>query len=369
MTKKNIILSLIIGGILSVIGFYFAMRNVPFADLLSYIASIQYGWMIPAILLGLSTFVLRALRWQMILSTSIKLPFFDAFHPMMIGFMINTILPGRVGELARPAIIKKRDHVPFSLGVSTVAAERMFDAVSLITLFAWVLATVHIDPNLQINFKGYQLTKQTLDHLAAGIVRICIGIVAGIILISFPAVQRLIKAIIMRLPALFFFTGRERRDRIAEKFFTPLVHMVDHVASGFSMIRYPIKIFICLGYSFLVWLLQALAFFIMTRGCPGIDHLSFTQITTVFVILCFFIALPSVPGFWGLWEAGGVFGFALFNVSAKNAAGLALASHAVLMFPVMIAGMISAVITGVNVLNVSYQEVQSPEEKTSSTAG
>ena len=25
------------------------------------------------------------------------------------------------------------------------------------------------------------------------------------------------------------------------------------------------------------------------------------------IIICFFIALPSVPGYWGIWEAGGVF--------------------------------------------------------------
>ena len=356
MSRKKIIISLIIGGIISVIGFYFAMRNVPLSDLLAYVESINYWWMIPPVLLSLFTFVLRAFRWQLILSTSAKLPFFDAFHPMMIAFMANTILPGRVGELARPTIIKKRDNIPFSLGLSTVAAERMFDIISLIALFAWVLSTVHIDPNLQIKFKSYQLNKQTLDHLAASLMHICIAVIIAIVLISVPAVQRLAKAVIMKLPELLFFAGELRKDRVRERICIPLVQIVDHVASGLSMIKYPTKIILCLFYSFTIWLLQALALFLLAKGCPGID-LTFTQMTTVFVLLCFFIALPSVPGFWGVWEAGGVFGLALFGISAKNAAGLALASHAVLMFPVMIAGFISAVIIGVNVLNISYSEI------------
>jgi len=36
----------------------------------------------------------------------------------MIGFMINCILPGRVGEVARPIILKKKENVPFSTGLA-----------------------------------------------------------------------------------------------------------------------------------------------------------------------------------------------------------------------------------------------------------
>ena len=67
------------------------------------------------------------------------------------------------------------------------------------------------------------------------------------------------------------------------------------------------------------------------------------------VIICFFISLPSVPGYWGLWEAGGVFALSLFGISANRAAGYALVNHAVQIFPVIIAGFVSAIITGVNI--------------------
>ena len=73
----------------------------------------------------------------------------------------------------------------------------------------------------------------------------------------------------------------------------------------------------------------------------------------VMVIICFFIALPSVPGFWGLWEAGGVFAMALFGVSSKDAAGFTLTNHAVQVFPVIIVGLMSAVYTGVDIRQVS----------------
>jgi hypothetical protein len=73
------------------------------------------------------------------------------------------------------------------------------------------------------------------------------------------------------------------------------------------------------------------------------------------VIICFVIALPSVPGFWGLWEAGGVFALMLFGVAEKDAAGFTLANHAVQMFPVILVGMLSAWINGINIMQVSYR--------------
>ena len=74
------------------------------------------------------------------------------------------------------------------------------------------------------------------------------------------------------------------------------------------------------------------------------------------IIICFFIALPSVPGFWGIWEAGGVFALSLFGISAQNAAGFTLANHAVQIIPVIMVGIVSAVITGINILKVAYDK-------------
>jgi uncharacterized membrane protein YbhN (UPF0104 family) len=93
----------------------------------------------------------------------------------------------------------------------------------------------------------------------------------------------------------------------------------------------------------------------MAQGCPGIE-LSFAEISAHMIIICFFIALPSVPGYWGIWEAGGVFALALFGVSSKDAAGYTLANHAIQIFPVMIVGLVSVMVTSVNILQVSYEK-------------
>jgi hypothetical protein len=81
------------------------------------------------------------------------------------------------------------------------------------------------------------------------------------------------------------------------------------------------------------------------------------------VIICIFISLPSVPGWWGLWEAGGVFALSLFGISAKDALGFTLANHAIQVIPVILIGFISAMILSVNIRRMSFDGKEFEDSK------
>ena len=333
------VLSLLLGVLLSAVALYLAFRNVPFGDLLDYIGTIGVFWLFPSMVAILAGFFLRVVRWRLILGASHRVGYWSAHHPLMIGFMMNCILPGRIGEIARPVILRKRNEVPFTTGLATVAAERVFDLVMLIGMFAAVLTAVDIDPAFTRSFAGYQLSGETLADLAQGMVKLSVVMVAGVVLISAEKTRNLVLRLVDILP-----------DRIASF----LAGVIENIASGFSLVRDPRRFVACLGLSLGAWVLTAVSYWLMALGSPGIG-LSFFELTAVMVIVCFFIALPSVPGFWGLWEAGGVFALALFGIPAMEAAGFTLVNHAVQMFPVILVGLISAIVTGVNVLQVSKE--------------
>ncbi len=355
--KKNITISLILGLAISAIALYLAFRKVPFDDLITYMASINYLWIIPSVAVILISFVLRAFRWQIILGSARKISFWRAFHPLMIGFMINCILPGRVGEVARPAILQKKDNVPFATGLATVAAERVFDVSILIILFAAMLATVQIDPDIDIAFGKHHLNRETLVTVGGGMIKLSMLLISGIIMVTIKRTRKFIINAIMGVPSLFFFAGSSFKKKMQKKVCTRLVRIVENFASGFALVKYPKKICICIVLSVFIWMLSAFSYYIMTLGCPGMG-LTFLELSSVMIIVCFFIALPSAPGFWGLWEAGGVFALSLFGVSSKDAAGFTLANHAVQMFPVILAGLVSAVLTGVNIWQISYEKAR-----------
>jgi hypothetical protein len=340
--------------VLSAVALYFAFRNVPIRDLLSYLASINYFWLLPALAMVMISFWLRAVRWQIILTSARKITVWHAFHPMMIGFMINCVLPGRLGEIARPAILQKKEKVPFATGLATVAAERIFDICLLLVLFIVTVSAVRIRPDVNLTFGKYHLNRATLDLIFNGMLKLGVVLICGIILISIAKVRDFFYAIIMAAPNLLIFAGQNIKNSIRQKICTPLVGIMENMAQGFALMRYPKKVILCSIFSLLIWGLLAFSYYLFSLGSPGIN-LSYFELSVVMVIICFFISLPSVPGWWGLWEAAGVFAMSLFGVSSKEAAGFTLANHALQVFPVIIVGLASAMIISVNIRQISFE--------------
>jgi glycosyltransferase 2 family protein len=352
--NKKIGISLILGTAVSIATLYFAFRNVPVKELLLYLTSINYVWIVPTVVTILFAFGLRAARWRYILASSYPVGFWQAFHPLMIGFMINCVLPGRVGELARPLILSRKEAVPMSTGLATVVVERVFDLIILMVLFLTVSTFVKIEPGFNVTFGGHRLDFEVLVSVFNGMLKIGTLMVIGLVLVSLGKTRELANRLILSAPKLLFFVSAASRDRVEEHLCRPAVRIIANIASGMALIRNPKRITICFIYSFAVWFFTAASYYIFSIGCPGI-RLTLSEMTAVMVIICFAIALPSVPGYWGLWEAGGVFAMLLFGVSEKEAAGFTLANHVVQIIPVVLVGLVSAWVSGVNIRQVYAQ--------------
>jgi glycosyltransferase 2 family protein len=349
---KRFIVSLLLGGALSGVTLYLAFRNVPMSDLIDYLGTISYSWIVPSAALVLMTFVLRVFRWRIILQDSLPIGFWPAFHPLMIGFMINCILPGRVGEIARPALLKQQQKLPMTTGLATVAAERMFDMMMLIALFAAVFSTATSRPDLDIAFGGFTLDGRMLQSVAWAMIRLSIVLLFGLGLLAFSGTRRWIMRVMDALTTLAGMAG-PRAAKISMRLNHLSKQLLQNVADGLTLVRHPWRVMACIGLTVAIWAMTVLAYYVFSLGSPGVE-LSMAQVTTVVVITCFFIALPSVPGFWGLWEAGGIFALSLFGIVGSDAAGYTLVNHAVQMFPVIIVGLVSALVTSVNVWHLTY---------------
>ncbi len=353
------ILSLIAGLLLSGIALYLTFRNIPLHELVSYLKTVNYWWVIPAVAIVLVSFLIRVVRWQLLLHPVKKTGFWSAFHPLMIGFMLNCVLPARVGELARPAIFYKKEHVAFSKVLATVGAERVFDIVMLLIFFVVLLGTVEISPTLDLAFGNYHLNKATLEMIGVTTLKLALLLIVSIILVTAGQSRRIITRAILGLPNLLFFATRSFKEKVREGVCTKLANMIDSFADGLEMLKDVRKVGLCLALSFLVWALAGVSYYVMALGCPGIE-ISFLEMYAVMIILCFFISLPSVPGFWGLWEAGGVFALLIFGVPAKEAAGFTLTNHVFQMVPVIIVGLVSSIITGANIVQVAHNADVAP---------
>ncbi|MBF0449222.1 MAG: flippase-like domain-containing protein [Candidatus Magnetomorum sp.] len=348
-------ISFIIGLVLSGAALYLTLINVPLHTLWEYFFSIQFRWVFISIGINYISFLIRAYRWQQIVKEIQPISFCAAYHPTAIAFMINCILPGRVGELARPAILYQKKRVPLSGGLSTIVTERLFDITILILLYALVFIYVDIDPNYQMEIFNYTLSQTTLSTLATHIFGLFIFLLVCIVCINVQRIRSWFKRIFLQIPRLIFFAGPRVQTFIAHKCVDPMINIMDHVAEGFSLLRRPARIIHCFFLSVVIWLLVAFSYFVMSFGCTEL-HISFFEMCAVLVMICFFISLPSVPGYWGLWEAGGVFAMTIFGIGEKEAVGFTLVNHAAQVFPIIVAGLISAFLTGTSIFSSSQRE-------------
>jgi uncharacterized membrane protein YbhN (UPF0104 family) len=188
-------------------------------------------------------------------------------------------------------------------------------------------------------------------------VRLSLFLLTAIVLMSFRKVQRWLKTLILAM-ADKLSTWYPGKQGILNKLAHSGIQLVEHTAAGFELVRHPRRLMACIGLTIIIWGLTVLTYYVFSIGCPSVN-LSFWQLITYNVVICFFIALPSVPGFWGVWEAGGVFALSLYGIAADEAAGFTLVTHSVLILPVIIIGMISALVTSVNILKVSGTARQS----------
>ncbi|TWI71208.1 hypothetical protein LZ24_02006 [Desulfobotulus alkaliphilus] len=343
--KKTKGIGLLIALPISIAALWLAFRNVPMAELAAYFKNLDYIWLLPAIFFCLMGYVLRAWRWQHLLSRTRKVTFFSAFHPMMIGFMLNSILPGRVGELVRPALLARKEKIPFVTSFSTIAAERVLDLTVLLAFLSFIFGLTNMGAAETQIIGGFELSGETLTRIARNMAWICLALVGGIVFLQVPWMRekekKLLRGLVLSFPGL----PSGFRKNLSDRLLPALEKLVDQVASGFDGLKSPPKLLVCVFLSLCVWGIQVLPFWFLSQASEGISA-NLIQLAAVMVLVNFFIAIPSVPGFWGIWEAGVVFSLAFFGIRGADAAGYALLSHAVLMFPVIFVGLASAFMTG-----------------------
>lgn len=344
--KKKQRLGLFLALPISLGALYLALRHAPLGEVLAYFQNMNPVWILPAVFFCVLGFVFRAWRWQSLLAHHKQVSFFSAFHPMMIGFMLNSILPGRIGEIVRPMLFARKQALPFATSLSSIAAERVLDLGVLLGLLAFVFHFMDLGEVTEVLHVGdYQLSSTMLLAIATRMAWLCLILTLIIFCLLVPSLRELGKKGLRTFVKYFPFISNNFRHSLTNRLLPLVEGLVDQVASGFEGLRNPSRLLSCLLLSLTIWLMQVLPYWFLAQGSPGIP-VNFLQLIAVMVLVNFFIAIPSVPGFWGIWEAGVVFSLALFGFRNADAAGYALLSHVVLMFPVILVGLVSALVTG-----------------------
>lgn len=105
---------------------------------------VAWEWVAAAILINLLSVVVRSTAWRIVLHEAFphtRLRSRSVFAAFCVGLLGNAALPGRVGELARVAVLSRRVRRPgaWATIVGSVFAHRMFDVIASAALVVYVL--------------------------------------------------------------------------------------------------------------------------------------------------------------------------------------------------------------------------------------
>ena len=149
-------------------------RGPEWGSVRSAFTAVSWSWVAAAIGLNLLSVVTRSLAWDAAIKQSIERPhpaYPLVFSAFSVGLFANAVLPGRVGELARVAVLRRRmvgRKGTTATLVGSVFAHRMFDLFPTIALVVWVLFAAKIP--------GWAYTSLALA-MAVGVVLFTVAVI------------------------------------------------------------------------------------------------------------------------------------------------------------------------------------------------
>ena len=112
-------------------------RMVVWADLVKALDGMQIRYVVLALGFLLLSLVCRVERWRLLLQDSADIKRKHLFAALLVGYLGITVLPFRLGELARGYAANRLAGVPLSDALTTIFVEHVLDLGTLLLLLMW----------------------------------------------------------------------------------------------------------------------------------------------------------------------------------------------------------------------------------------
>jgi uncharacterized protein (TIRG00374 family) len=136
------VISLLLAGVL----LYFSLRGIEWLRVWTVVRGARLLFV--ALALGTVSLALfaRSIRWRVLLTAEGKVPVRLAFWATAAGYFGNNVLPARAGEVVRSLMISRYSGFSKAFVLTTALSERVVDAIVLISVSALVLLTLPTRP-------------------------------------------------------------------------------------------------------------------------------------------------------------------------------------------------------------------------------
>jgi uncharacterized protein (TIRG00374 family) len=321
-----------IGIALSAVLLWWTLRDVSIARVWNELAHANLALFIGAATCATLIFPLRAFRWRIILQpVAPNQPLGALWRSTAIGMMANNIFPARAGEIVRAYALTQQTEVPFATSIASLAVDRLFDMLVLLLL----AVAAFLDPAFP---RAASVAGQSLGSIAQGSTVFVLGLLLALYALAFfpRQIVRVFEIFARRIsPAL-----EERGKMVLFKF-----------SEGLSVLRHPGRFAAVLAWTVAHWLLNALGFWLGFKAV-GMT-LPFSAALFLQTLIALGVALPSAPGFFGVFEKFATVGLAIYGVGATQATSWAIGFHILSFIPITAIGLWYFVRLGLHLSDVN----------------
>ncbi len=272
----------------------------------------NYWWLVPALGVFFVGVVVRCMRWSVLMRPVAPMSPARLFPYAIIGYMANNLLPARAGEVVRAYVTGDREHVTRMGVFGTIAVERLFDGCVLVVMLLVAGSIV-----------GFEDTR--LQWVAAASTVLFIAAVTGFYILTLKPerAKRLIHWLLRFLP--------ERLEHRAEDMADSLVNSLRSVHDWRSLAMVA-------ALSAAAWTVEAASYAVIGQGFDlgvGFGHYALLVAAANLAII-----IPTFFGGTGPFEWAVRIVLVGAGVEAATAGAYSVVSHAFVLVPTTILGLI-----------------------------
>jgi len=285
-------------------------------------------WVLPlAAAFILTAFLLRALRWKLLLRPVADLPLHQVRDVLMTGFMVNNVLPARMGELARALVLWRVAGTSRRATLAAIGVERLFDVATLISILSVLGLAFAVPP-----------WTRNLGRVTGVLL---VGMTVGVIWLAYHH-----RSLFWLLDKFLFFLPRARREAS--------LGFMERFVDGTRSLRSPSLTLSVASLSLIIWGLEFLMYWLMLRGFS--ISLPAWSAALVLVVANFGIAVPSAPGYVGVFDAACSGALITLGLNRDLALSYAIGVHILLYVCVTGTGLILMWRLGIKLADLNPQD-------------
>ncbi|MFW6259662.1 MAG: lysylphosphatidylglycerol synthase transmembrane domain-containing protein [Tangfeifania sp.] len=278
---------------------------------------VNYFWIGISLIIGLFSHISRTLRWGlMIKPISHKPRFINTFLSVMIGYLMNLVLP-RMGELSRCGVLARYEKISFTKLLGTVVAERAVDMLTLLILLAIVIVSqfgemlhfLQSNPEIESRLQSIIFSPYLIIGFAAFI-------------------------------AMAFIFRKTLKNTL---FYQKIADILSNLKEGFISIRSIEQKGWFFFHSALIWILYYLMLYVVFFAFDFTSNLNPLAGLTTFVLASFGMVAP-VQGGMGAWHFMATEALALYGVAYENGIIFAFVAHTSMNGMIIVIGIISMLV-------------------------